>query len=198
MGNVSKVFFRLKKFIFNSKNIDLIPISDRIPPMTPFDIMEFSMEQPINHQPEPAPCETRPVKNNTSTPSNNSQPAPNVTTPSVEKKYECDLCEKTFSRKDGMERHQNSVHTNEFPYHCSRCRKGFYEDKDAKKHEASCTATVYQCEECDYFVLDRNKLHSHMTKHTGDKPFECPVDHCRKRFMRKTSLYRHKNTQHKS
>ena len=41
-----------------------------------------------------------------------------------EKQYECDVCEKRFSRSDTLKSHMR-IHTNEKPYECDVCEKRF-------------------------------------------------------------------------
>ena len=50
-----------------------------------------------------------------------------------EKPYECDVCEKRFSRADSLKSHMR-IHTNEKPYECDVCEKRFRCSSNLKVH----------------------------------------------------------------
>ena len=52
-----------------------------------------------------------------------------------EKPYECDVCEKRFSRSDDLKDHVR-IHTNERPYECDVCEKRFRESGNLQKARA--------------------------------------------------------------
>lgn len=155
--------------------------------MSRFDLKDSPVEEPITDY-------TEPVRRNTLNQSDNH--ADNVI-PAVESKFQCDRCEKEFRSKNYMEYHRNKVHYDEFPSHCSRCRKGYFNEQEAKKHEALCTKIVHQCDACGHIANDRSVLDIHKRVHTREKPFECFIENCHSRFSQKSSLNLHLKTQHK-
>ncbi|GMT13103.1 hypothetical protein PFISCL1PPCAC_4400, partial [Pristionchus fissidentatus] len=50
------------------------------------------------------------------------------------KKFECEICKKTFPYISGLERHL-LLHTGERPYECDRCRKRFRSSSNLTSHE---------------------------------------------------------------
>lgn len=122
---------------------------------------------------------------------------PNQCENNAEKKIQCDRCLKRFKTKYYMEHHRSKVHYKEFPSHCARCHMGYFNEQETQKHEASCTKTVFNCDECDHFAVDNSRLDAHKRTHTHEKPFECPVENCQSRYKQKSSLNRHIKTHQK-
>lgn len=49
----------------------------------------------------------------------------------------------------------------------------------------------YICGFCDKKLSDETTLNTHLTTHTGDRPFKCPYDNCEQSFINKQMLTRH-------
>lgn len=89
--------------------------------------------------------------------------------------FECDLCDKKFTRAYNLRSHKRT-HTNERPYACSVCDKAFARQHDRKRHEAL---------------------------HSGEKKFECKgvlsdgatTWGCGHKFARADALGRHFRTE---
>lgn len=47
----------------------------------------------------------------------------------------CDLCKKSFSRKQALRRHTERVHAKENIYKCPNCTKEFFHKDNLHKHE---------------------------------------------------------------
>lgn len=86
----------------------------------------------------------------------------NKTTTSVqEKKFTCDICQRSFAYKHVLQNHKRT-HTGEKPFICKVCQKKF-----TRGHH----------------------LTTHLRLHTGERPYECP--HCYKNFVQVANLRRH-------
>ena len=46
----------------------------------------------------------------------------------------CELCGKTFKTKQAVTKHQRSVHSNKYPYHCDKCGHGVEKIQYLKSH----------------------------------------------------------------
>lgn len=75
------------------------------------------------------------------------------------------VCERIFNSKYNLQRHINSKHLSIKNYSCSLCGKK---------------------------VVSKQNLIEHEYIHTGDKPFECPVPGCGKRYRQSSQLCVHK------
>ncbi|XP_052828757.1 zinc finger protein 865-like [Octopus bimaculoides] len=78
----------------------------------------------------------------------------------------CDICGKSFSRRDNLERHK-AAHLSRPVYYCDVCQKGFSRKSYLKVHGRS---------------------------HTGEKPYVCGICSCA--FARDDHLMRHRRKQH--
>ncbi|XP_016320263.1 zinc finger protein 880 [Sinocyclocheilus anshuiensis] len=83
---------------------------------------------------------------------------------SVEKRFSCSYCEKSFSRFSQLKEHLR-CHTGEKPFACAQCGRSF------TKH---CNLT------------------RHAVVHSGEKPYQC--GQCGKRFTQRSSLKCHQRT----
>ena len=92
------------------------------------------------------------------------EPLFNVHQCSGAKSYDCNICEKTFAERKGLEYHKRT-HTGEKPYECEVCKKAFYSSSDMIKH---------------------------LRVHTGEKPYSCDV--CQKSYTTSSTLSKHKKT----
>jgi len=90
--------------------------------------------------------------------------------------FSCDECGKILGTKASLEYHRKSTHTQEFPYRCEVCGKGFL------KYNRMMTCTnnhhgiyKYRCTECEYKTNKLLQFKEHMNSHTREIIFYCPV-----------------------
>ena len=55
-----------------------------------------------------------------------------------EKAFKCDICNKAFSTKGNLSKHQ-IVHDGQRRFYCKFCNKGYLQKWRFKKHEAQCS-----------------------------------------------------------
>ncbi|KAK2708629.1 zinc finger protein 239-like isoform X2 [Artemia franciscana] len=111
----------------------------------------------------------------------------------LEKPYECEICQKNFSRRAHLNLHQRT-HTGDKPHQCELCKKNFSNPSGLRVHRRIHTGDKpYQCEECKKSFSDRSAFNVHKKIHTGERPYQCTT--CQKSFYTSSSLTRH-NTLH--
>ena len=110
------------------------------------------------------------------------------------KKYSCDLCPKTYSRRREYDTHMKH-HTGEKPYSCDVCKKFFLHKCSLNKHillNHGTELTMYSCMVCDKTFKHKDSLtkHSQMVHEENVLPkFSCSV--CNKEFKYRDSLLEH-------
>ncbi|XP_053313241.1 zinc finger X-chromosomal protein isoform X1 [Spea bombifrons] len=113
------------------------------------------------------------------------------------KVHQCRHCEFQIADPFVLSRHILSVHTKELPFRCKRCRKGFRQQTELKKHMKTHSGKkVYQCEYCEYNTTDASGFKRHVISiHTKDYPHRC--DYCKKGFRRPSEKNQHTMKHHK-
>ncbi|XP_055306909.1 zinc finger protein 184-like [Sitodiplosis mosellana] len=88
-----------------------------------------------------------------------------------DRQYQCEICGKKFIHKGHLNQHL-ATHRDQYPFKCSKCRRGFTMEEDKTAHEKICGHRQYQCYICKDFKIQRTNLRNHMrVHHTGEKPF---------------------------
>ncbi|XP_028320249.1 zinc finger and SCAN domain-containing protein 31-like isoform X4 [Gouania willdenowi] len=106
-----------------------------------------------------------------------------------ERPFKCDVCSKSFTRKDYLQLHMN-LHTGEKLFKCDVCSKCFIQKYKLQIHMRIHTGErPFECDVCRKCFTRKASLQSHMNFHTGEKPFKCDV--CSKCFILKGNLQSH-------
>ncbi|XP_066106220.1 zinc finger X-chromosomal protein-like isoform X3 [Saccopteryx bilineata] len=113
------------------------------------------------------------------------------------KMHQCRHCDFKIADPFVLSRHILSVHTKDLPFRCKRCRKGFRQQNELKKHmKIHGGKKVYQCEYCEYSTTDASGFKRHVISiHTKDYPHCC--EYCKKGFRRPSEKNQHIMRHHK-
>ncbi|KAK9960361.1 hypothetical protein ABG768_008222 [Culter alburnus] len=109
-----------------------------------------------------------------------------------ERKFECDLCERTFSEKWALNNHMK-LHTGDKPFKCGwpSCHYSFLTLSAMKDHHRTHTGEKsFLCDLCGFAGGTRHALTKHRRQHTGERPFKCQL--CNFASTTQSHLTRHK------
>ena len=94
-------------------------------------------------------------------------------THSSKKSFNCDQCNKSFSRSGSLCKHKRT-HTGEKPYSCDQCRKSYRDAWSLLTHKRTHTGEKpYSCDQCSKSFITSSRLAEHKKTHTGEKPYSC-------------------------
>ncbi|XP_045469156.1 zinc finger protein 90-like isoform X2 [Harmonia axyridis] len=113
-------------------------------------------------------------------------------TPSVEKLHVCDICNKSFKRREHLYQHIK-LHTGFRPYTCEHCNKSFMRKEHLLRHMTSHSGQKnYTCNICEKSFSRNDNLLKHKKTHEKQNSFTCEV--CQKQFVMKHYYLAHKVT----
>ncbi|XP_078793066.1 uncharacterized protein LOC144987639 [Oryzias latipes] len=116
----------------------------------------------------------------------------NVRFHTVEKRFSCNECDKSYGQLCHLQRHMR-IHTRENLFSCKECDKSFIQLYDLQKHMRTHTGEKpFSCPECAERFSQISSLKKHMRIHTGEKPFSCKE--CNKGFSDSSDLKQHMRT----
>ncbi|GJQ81007.1 hypothetical protein Trydic_g23435 [Trypoxylus dichotomus] len=108
---------------------------------------------------------------------------------SEERPYRCNVCDKAFKVPSALWKH-TLIHVNDKKYVCEICGKGFVEMVGLTKHKITHTTEKnFVCTTCGKAFMRKRTLGWHLKKHLEDKPYIC--SYCGKRFHCTTILKNH-------
>ena len=109
--------------------------------------------------------------------------------PKTEKPCSCSICNKSFSKKEGLKKHIMR-HRRKKQFSCNFCLKPFLEKGNLKKHMRVHTVEKpFTCHICNKLFSQSYEVKIHIRTHTGEKPYSC--SHCKKSFAHSSSLRKH-------
>ncbi|KAL6265027.1 hypothetical protein P5V15_005118 [Pogonomyrmex californicus] len=104
------------------------------------------------------------------------------------KKYQCDLCSKSFASEHNLRNHA-SLHSQKFL--CAQCGKEFATNHALELHNRKHTGErPYQCKLCSKAFARSVALRVHKLTHTGERPYICDI--CGKNFTQRSSMMAHR------
>ncbi|KAI1723091.1 zinc-finger double domain-containing protein [Ditylenchus destructor] len=98
-----------------------------------------------------------------------------------DRKFPCQLCSRSFEKRDRLRIHVLHVHENHRPHACSVCGKAFSQSSSLNKHlRVHSGERPYHCPHCTKSFTASSILRTHIRQHSGEKPFKCSF--CGKSF----------------
>ncbi|CRL01019.1 CLUMA_CG014160, isoform A [Clunio marinus] len=111
-------------------------------------------------------------------------------------RYHCEACERVYLNVLDYNKHV-LTHTKNRPFKCELCNKSFAFKQGLDRHSVShdYEAQPHPCQYCVLRFPSAARLQRHLSsEHAGTRPFPCSK--CTKRFMLSHHLYRHMRTSH--
>ena len=104
------------------------------------------------------------------------------------KTHYCQVCEKSFSSKSGLDKHVKSIHEGR-KFTCVECDETFSDKRNLRNHMKTVHTGErdYQCEQCSKTFSTKSILSDHLKVHR--KPYSCHI--CGKCFSFKPHLDEH-------
>ncbi|CAB1327161.1 unnamed protein product [Coregonus sp. 'balchen'] len=109
--------------------------------------------------------------------------------------FNCDICGEKFQCQKLLTRHKRSNHYTGIIYSCSVCGKTFMQATSRDTHERGHTGKNYWCSDCGETFKERQERDTHeCIVYKGDRPFSC--SECNKDFERQYHLKKHQLEKH--
>ena len=85
------------------------------------------------------------------------------------KKYPCEICQQTFTKKSSVKTHIDTVHLKLKPHKCEDCGKSFLQASHLNFHSDIHNNIRFRCTFCKKDFSRRHVLNEHIKKHTENK-----------------------------
>ena len=110
-------------------------------------------------------------------------------------------CSLMFRRSFSLKSHER-IHTGETPYECKLCNIKFthlyllhsHMEKNHGRPKPKSKKQKRKCEKCEYKTTSKKLMDIHKWKHTGEKPYKCPI--CESAKTRQWGLRQHMMKSH--
>ena len=109
--------------------------------------------------------------------------------------YQCSLCDQKIKSLSYLQRHVRS-HKRGKPFSCDLCGKAFMSHSNMRRHIRFVHQGLrpWACDVCGRGYTTKDALFDHKTKHSNEKPFQCPV--CKESFSNRLMRRKHVTTVH--
>ncbi|XP_072027863.1 PR domain zinc finger protein 14-like [Amphiura filiformis] len=109
--------------------------------------------------------------------------------------YPCQLCQRSFEKRDRLRIHILHVHEKHRPHVCSVCGKSFSQSSSLNKHlRVHSGERPYRCTFCSKSFTASSILRTHLRQHSGERPFKCR--HCGRTFASHAAHDSHERRTH--
>jgi len=105
-------------------------------------------------------------------------------------RFACQLCDRSYSYKENLKRHENTKHFRNETFKCNQCEKKFTYISTLRRHQQTHNyKEKFSCAICDQKFQTPFTLSHHQKIHAGFKAHHCLL--CGKRFRTRYELTRH-------
>ena len=112
----------------------------------------------------------------------------------TEKRFKCDVCEKTYKEFYKMKHHKKS-HSGEPANLCPHCGKSFVLPTTLNRHILTIHKTPFRCEHCLNMFQNKRTLDKHLADRHGENTWKC--EYCGKLCVTEFTLKKHVLHTHK-
>ncbi|XP_065225739.1 chorion transcription factor Cf2-like [Planococcus citri] len=112
-----------------------------------------------------------------------------VNNSSRSQEFRCDICYRSYSRRDSLSRHKK-IHTETKVYLCTYCPSKFRQHSHLLRHENThSNLRTFLCPICNRGFNHRDNRERHMKNHAAKNSYMCA--HCKKNYRSKLNLKMH-------